>query len=356
MRPPLPTIPSAAFLLPAAARDRTGATGQRMSASILVVDDNQQVRELVRDTFLESGFTVLTAANGREALERVSIERPDLIITDVQMPVMDGWAFCEALKADPLTRDVPLVFLAGQREIPQRLRGLKLGAYDYLTKPFSTEELLLRAKLILDRTRHGAAGLEAPRTFLSGHTSHLPIADLIQLLTMNAKTGCLRLRRNGEAGRVHFRGGQVIAAFTARTRGQKAFYRVLGWNDADFHFDPIDDHTISVELVGNTQRLLMDALVALDDFTRLRADLPTDDLPLELGPTARRMLATPGDVNRVEYEALKLARDRTTLRELLDRLEAGDVEVGQAVSRLLQEGAIQPVLSGPDDDPIEIQL
>lgn len=326
--------------------------GLDFPASILVVDDNRLVRELVRDAFLDAGFAVLTAANGKEALDRVAEERPDLIITDVVMPDMDGWALCDALKSDPHTRDVPLVFLAGQREIPQRIRGLKLGAYDYLTKPFSTEELLLRVKLILERTRHGSAAGETARAYLSGHTSHLPVADLVQLLAMNGKTGCLRLRASGEAGRVHFRDGHIAGAFTARTRGRKALFRILGWSEADFHFDPIDDPAVSEDLEANTQRLLMDALVSLDDLARLRADLPTEDLQLELGSAARQMLETPGDVTPVEFAVLRLCRQRATLRELLDRIESTDLEIATAVVRLLQKSAVLPYIETSDSiDP-----
>lgn len=316
--------------------------------AVLVVDDNRLVRELVRDTFLEAGFTVITAAHGREALDRVAEERPDLIITDVVMPEMDGWALCEALKSDPHTRDVPLVFLAGQREIPHRLRGLRMGAYDYLTKPFSTEELLLRVRLILERTRAGSAAGEAPRSYLSGHTSHLPVADLVQLLAMNGKTGCLRLRAAGEAGRLHFRGGRIVGAFTPRSRGRKALFRLLSWGEADFHFDPVDDPSVTEDLEANTQRLLMDALVSLDDLARLKPDLPTEDLPLEMTLGARPLLSTPGELNSVELALLREARARTTLRELFDRLDATDLEIARAVVRLLQAGAIGPVLPGAE--------
>lgn len=312
--------------------------------SILVVDDNRLVRELVRDTFLEAGYAVITATNGQDALVRVAEERPDLIITDVVMPEMDGWALCEALKADPHTRDVPLVFLAGQRDVPQRLRGLKLGAYDYLTKPFSTEELLLRVKLILERTRQGAAAGESPRTYLSGHTSHLPVADLVQLLALNNKTGCLRLRSAGSAGRVHFRAGRIVGAFTARARGRKALLRIIGWTEADFHFDPLDDPSVGDELEINTQRVLMDALVALDDLARLRPDLPTEELLLELGPPAAALLRTPGATGAVEYSVLRAVQARICLRDLLDRLDASDLEICTALIRLLHSGAVVPVL------------
>ncbi|MBP7147860.1 MAG: response regulator [Acidobacteria bacterium] len=305
-------------------------------ATILVADDNRPVRELLRDTFAAAGFRVLTAANGREALDRVAEERPDLVITDVAMPEMDGWALCEALQADPLTRDLPLVFLASQREVPDRLRGLQGGAYDYLCKPFSTEELLVRVRLILARTRLGVDAGEGPRAQLSGHTSHLPIADLLQLLTVNGKTGCLRLRA-AELGRIHLREGRIIEAFTSRTRGKKALYRIIGWNDAEFHFDPEDDPQLTGEL-GQPDRLVMDALVALDEIKRVAAQLPSIDAPLGRGPG-------PAETrDAAEEDVARLAAAGASLRELLDGLERTDDEIAQALLRLLERQVIAPRL------------
>ena len=115
-----------------------------LSATILIADDNRLVQELLRDAFVEAGYAVITAATGREALERVGEARPDLVITDGEMPEMDGWTLCERLKADPHTEDVPVLFLAAEREVHHRMRGLRAGAYDYLCKPFSTRRTARR--------------------------------------------------------------------------------------------------------------------------------------------------------------------------------------------------------------------
>jgi CheY-like chemotaxis protein len=315
--------------------------GSDYPPSILVVDDNRLVQELIRDTFVAEGFAVRTAAHGREGLERAAEERPDLIITDVEMPEMDGWAFCEALKSDPQTRDVPLIFLAAEREVHHRLRGLRLGAYDYLCKPFSPEELLVRVKLILERSRKGSPANETPRSFLAGHTSHMPIPDLVQLLAMNGKTGCLRLR-GPEMGRIHFREGRVVGAFTARARGRKALLRVMSWSDADFHFDPVDDPALSEDLGDDTQRLLMDALVALDDLEHLRVRLPRLDAHFRLGEGARALLTRAEELEETDLQVLRLAREGITLREILDRTEGTDLEVTRALLRLLDQHGLEP--------------
>ncbi|GAB4222552.1 MAG: hypothetical protein Kow0062_20490 [Acidobacteriota bacterium] len=311
------------------------------SPTILVVDDNRLVRELVRDAFADAGYQVITAEDGREALERLAEERVDLIVTDASMPGMDGWQLCERLKGDPQTRDIPLVFLSSEREVHHRLRGLRLGAYDYLCKPFSTEELLVRARLILERVRLGSAGGESRRSFLAGHTSHLPVPDLLQLLAINGKTGVLRLR-GSEQGRIHLVDGRIVGAFTARTRGRKALFRMLGWTDADFHFEPGDGGDVGEPIEGNTQRLLMDAMVAIDDFARLAARLPPAEVPLTAGDAAER-LVEQGQVPELARTILDEVREPRTLRDLLDRFDAPDVEIARAVAQLVESGALAPV-------------
>lgn len=308
---------------------------------ILIVDDNRLVRELVGDTFREAGFEVDLAADGAEALRITGERTPDLVVTDVAMPGMDGWALCEALKSGPATREIPVVFLAAQREIPDRLRGLRLGAYDYLCKPFSTEELLLRVRAILERAeRVRAAGL---RSALAGHTSHMPVPDLVQFLALNGKTGALRLRGAGESGRIQFREGKVVGAATLRTRGRKALFRMLSWTDADFDFDPDDDPGTADDLGPSSPRLLMDALVATDDLARVRATLPPDDAVLGVGEAARGLFAEAAELSPVEREVLQAAARRLTLRQAFDAGDGTDVEIARAVAHLLGRGAIELV-------------
>ncbi len=317
--------------------------------TILVVDDNRLVRELIRDTFVEAGFSVITAADGREAIQRVSEERPDLVVTDVAMPGMDGWQLCEHLKSDPHTRDVPLVFLSTEREVHQRLRGLRLGAYDYLCKPFSTEELLVRVRTILERVRSGSPAGESGRAYLAGHTSHLPVPDLVQLLAMNAKTGTLRLRGR-ELGRIHVREGRIVGAFTARVSGRKALFRMLAWTDADFHFDPQDDTSANEELENNTQRLLMDAAVAIDDLARIEDALPGREARLR--PTGdAQPLERSGELGELGLGVLREARAGASLRQVFDRLPDSDVEIARAVARLIEVGALATIADDAREAP-----
>jgi adenylate cyclase len=127
--------------------------------TILVADDRADNVELVRDLLTMEGYQVLSAADGQEALDRIRQHLPDLILLDLDMPILNGYQVCERIKADPATADIPVLMLTAWADPEQRVKGLQLGAEDYLAKPFDYRELLarvetrLRAKQAADEMR-----------------------------------------------------------------------------------------------------------------------------------------------------------------------------------------------------------
>jgi DNA-binding response OmpR family regulator len=122
-----------------------------MKTNILVVDDEPDLLELIDTNLTAAGFSVLTAASGREALRQARELRPQLILLDVMLPELDGLEVCKLLRHDPLTRSIPIVMLTARAMEIDRVLGLELGADDYVTKPFSVRELVLRIKKLLNR-------------------------------------------------------------------------------------------------------------------------------------------------------------------------------------------------------------
>lgn len=126
-----------------------------MSKTILVVDDNERLRTLVKSYLTQEGYRVVTAANGRDALFVAREEKPDLIILDIMMPEMDGYEFMRMHRHE---RPTPIIMLTAKIEETDTLLGLELGADDYIAKPFSMRILASRLRAVLRR-----AGLEAPQ-------------------------------------------------------------------------------------------------------------------------------------------------------------------------------------------------
>jgi two-component system phosphate regulon response regulator PhoB len=119
--------------------------------SILVVEDEEDIVELIEYHLKQSGFSVIRALDGPAGLELARKRRPGLVILDLMLPGMDGKDVCRALKSNPLTQSIPILMLTAKTEEVDRVIGFELGADDYVTKPFSPRELVLRVKAILRR-------------------------------------------------------------------------------------------------------------------------------------------------------------------------------------------------------------
>ena len=122
-----------------------------MTQRILVVDDEPDLTALVAYHLAKAGYRVSTAASGPDALKAAREERPDVVVLDLMLPGVGGYQVLEALRAREETRDVGVILLTARREEADRIRGLSLGADDYLTKPFSPQELTLRVAALLRR-------------------------------------------------------------------------------------------------------------------------------------------------------------------------------------------------------------
>lgn len=122
----------------------------QLKSRILVVDDISKNLQVVGTILRNEGYHVMPATSGLQALERVSAQPPDLILLDLMMPEMDGLEVCSRLKADPLTRQIPVIFLTASNEMEHLMKGFEAGAVDYITKPFNAPELLARVRTHLE--------------------------------------------------------------------------------------------------------------------------------------------------------------------------------------------------------------
>ncbi|MFC0215197.1 response regulator transcription factor [Paenibacillus chartarius] len=164
-----------------------------MPLTILVADDEANITDVCARYLEREGYRVLTAADGEEALQLWRSDAPDLIVLDLMMPKKDGWQVCEEIRNE---QEVPIVMLTARGEERDRLVGLTLGADDYLVKPFSPRELVLRVKAILRRERRYAA-LEAAGESASragqGTAAKVSMDDVLSYpgLEINLQTRCV---------------------------------------------------------------------------------------------------------------------------------------------------------------------
>ena len=120
-----------------------------MAISVLIVEDDKHIRELLQMYLEKEGYAVTLAEDGGQGMEKFRAIHPDLVLLDVMMPVMDGWAVCKAIRAESAT---PVIMLTAKSETDDKVAGLKSGADDYITKPFEMKEVLARIEAVLRRT------------------------------------------------------------------------------------------------------------------------------------------------------------------------------------------------------------
>lgn len=135
--------------------------------SVLVVDDEEDILELVKYNLGREGYKVSTVGSGETALRAARARTPDLIVLDLMLPGVDGLEVCRVLKADPQTRDIPILMMSAKGEEADIVTGLELGADDYVTKPFSPRVLVARVRALLRRPTDRT--LDADRTVVEIH-------------------------------------------------------------------------------------------------------------------------------------------------------------------------------------------
>jgi len=169
---------------------------------VLVVDDEPDIVALVAYHLAKAGYRVSTASSGPEALQAAREERPSLVVLDLMLPGMSGFDVLEHLRTSEASRDVAVLMLTARRDEPDRIRGLTLGADDYLTKPFSPQELVLRVGAILRRVTAGGGAptdtiaigpvvidRSAHRVKLDGREIELTPTEFKLLLTLAERRG-----------------------------------------------------------------------------------------------------------------------------------------------------------------------
>ena len=206
-----PHLPGAFNELIGASRSSDPKEGRKaMSAHILVVDDEPDISALVAYHLAREAYRVRTASSGPEAIRAAEVERPDLIVLDLMLPGMSGMSVLEELRRRPETQDIPVILLTARREEQDRIAGLKLGADDYVAKPFSPQELILRVAAVLRRVQQAppagkggktvrvgpfAVDTGAARAEVDGRELDLTPTEYRLLLTLMERRGRVQSRR-----------------------------------------------------------------------------------------------------------------------------------------------------------------
>jgi DNA-binding response OmpR family regulator len=258
-----------------------------MAPHVLVADDDAWILRMVATVLEKRGYSVETAVDGEDALARALARPPDLLITDVMMPKVDGWSLVRQLRSHAELAMMPVIFLTALSSEDDRIRGFRLGADDYVTKPFRFEELDLRVAKTLRRT---AQAVQESRdqintSGLRGDLSQVGLSSLLVLIEMERKTGLLQLRSpDGISAQILMRSGKVVhSRLDDREEPVDAecVYLLLTWAAGDFEFVTCvveGEDRVNV----STMHLLMEGARLIDESSE-KAEPPVMKLPLRRG-------------------------------------------------------------------------
>lgn len=207
-----------------------------MSSRVLIVDDDAYHRNHAADIMEGAGHEVFLAEDGLDGLRRAMECEPDLILSDVQMPKLDGWQFVRMLRARASLAQTPVVFVTSLDSDEQRLQGYRLGVDDYISKPFDDDELALRVQRVLSRSR--AYPRATTNKTLRGDLTHVSLASLLGFLGMEARTGQLLLVSRDSIATLYLRDGNVVhadlPAAMDHIEGAERLYSLLDWEEGRF--------------------------------------------------------------------------------------------------------------------------
>ncbi len=241
---------------------------------VLLAEDEALMAQMMVDMLTELPIQVRVAKNGREALEQVQQSRPDLILLDAVMPELDGFAVAAALKGNPATQDIPIIFLTARVRMEDKVRGLELGAEDYLIKPVRREEMLARVRNVLRRGEARRAAVPPESSLMRGRLEIMGLANIIQVMEAERRTGTLRLSSEGRRGEILFLEGRIAYAMQGPRQGEAAVYCLLGWTKGDFELELTSGSgPAEAQVVRPNQALLMEGVRRMDELPGLQRAL-----------------------------------------------------------------------------------
>lgn len=307
---------------------------------LLLVDADPASVRVLEVSLKKAGFSVTTAADGQDALAKLELSAPDLILTDTRLPRVDGYELVRRIKEMPALASLPVVFLTSQKSVEDKIRGLELGVEDYLTKPIFVRELIARVHLLLTRRTHQRLSASSPtsrRTTLSGNLADMGVVDLLQTFELGRKSGRAKLQDGELEATIYFRDGKVVDAEHGRLKGEEAIYRCLIWTAGAFEveFEPIEREEV---ILTSTQGLLMEGMRRVDEWGRLCEQLPPLETVFRVDSEllAERLNEIPDELNGV----LRLFDGSRTLMDVVDESPFEDLSTLSTVTKLYFEGLL----------------
>ncbi len=310
--------------------------------NILVIDGDPKNLQILKESLESSNFRVTVCDNGNQAWEIIQTQRPDIIVSEVDIPGLNGLELLEKIQKDPLVASIPLVFLTNRRNIEDRLKSLRSGVKDYMIKPLHVKEVIARLQMILrriDRLRHEES--ESNKKVV-GRLEEKNAESLVEDYGLQRRTGVLTLYdQNNRNGEIYFRDGAVVNARLGNFKAEKAVYQMLPWNRGHFVMD-FREISIKDEITVSNLGLLVQGVKQLQQRADLLKHLPELDAVFVRTSIFEQILKR----KTIAPDALKfvaLFDGHRTLMDILAESTFDDIKTLEKIIKLHHQGFIKPL-------------
>lgn len=199
---------------------------------VLMVDDDLELLMLFT-TDLSEEFRILTARDGEDGLIKALQNKPDLIVSDINMPELNGWELCYLVRQIPSTRAIPFIFLSSRSDLPDKIKGLRLGADDYMSKPFSLDDVAHHMRVVLGRVKNRKQVVEG---ITVGAEVNTLLLDLLEYLRAVRRSGVIDYSRIDKVGKISLSNGNIVDADFENFHGEEALRMMLQMGTGEISF------------------------------------------------------------------------------------------------------------------------
>jgi DNA-binding response OmpR family regulator len=252
-----------------------------MKGKILIADDDPLLAKMLEITLTKENLITYTLSDGQEVLEKIHQINPDVIIADIMMPGIDGYELFRCLRKDPATAFIPFIFLSAKTSLIDQLEGFRMGADDFVCKPFKLEDLIVRLQRVIQRAARSC--FFNMRADFSGTLTQMKIADIIQIIELNHKTGELSFKnsKGKQIGKAFFKDGNLIHSHTSLLEGEEAFYELMGEINGYFEFS-VTSVDIMQSITIPNMSVLLNGTRIIDESSGIAEFIPDADCRLSI--------------------------------------------------------------------------
>lgn len=308
-----------------------------MKQKILVVDDDPTIMTFLSPLLSKKNYDGFWATDGLDALQKIKVKIPDLIISDIMMPRMDGYELYRRLRENAKTADIPFIFLSANTDPTDQLKGLRMGADEYLTKPFDATSLFITINSVLANANRAKSSQE--RIDFSGNLAEIEFENIVQIIEMNQKTGELVFTtyENESFGSVFFKDGGMVHAVTGPLNGEEAFFDLASNKEGyvKFFSKKID---VPEMISSPTMSMLLEAARLQDEAKTLYTLI--DDTDTHLRITGRSIPSGVDNTaeNGLISKILQMIEQKYTIREIVNSGEVSRPRAEKVLVELINAG------------------